>query len=91
VTTDSAEIVVQDNPGERRYELLVEGDVVGEIVYAQKGDVVTLLHTEVSPAVEGQGFGARLVAGALDDIRARGLQVVPICPFVRAYMRRHPD
>ena len=49
------------------------------------------MHTEVSPSLEGQGLGARLVAGALDDIRARGLRVVPICPFVRTYIRRHPD
>ena len=50
-----------------------------------------LLHTEVLPSFEGKGLGARLVAGALDDIRARGLRVVPFCPFVRAYIRRHPD
>jgi len=41
--------------------------------------------------VEGRGLAARLVAGALDDIRARGLHVVPICPFVSSYISRHPD
>jgi predicted GNAT family acetyltransferase len=53
--------------------------------------VVVLVHTEVEPAFEGQGLGARLVAGALEDLRARGLKLVPQCPFVRAYLRRHPD
>jgi uncharacterized protein len=53
--------------------------------------VVVLIHTEVEPAFEGQGLGARLVAGALEDLRARGLKLVPQCPFVRAYLRRHPD
>jgi predicted GNAT family acetyltransferase len=43
------------------------------------------------PSLENKGLGARLVAGALDDIRARGLRVVPFCPFVRAYIRRHPE
>jgi uncharacterized protein len=87
----STEIVVQDNPDEQRYELLVDGSLLGDLQYRRRPDAVALIHTEVSPSLEGRGLGARLVAGALDDIRARGLQVVPICPFVRAYIRRHPD
>ena len=84
-------IAVQDNPGESRYELLLDGHVVGEILYRPTPDHVVLLHTEVLPSFEGKGLGARLVAGALDNIRARGLHVVPFCPFVRAYIRRHPE
>jgi uncharacterized protein len=84
-------IHVRDNPTELRYELLLDNDVVGEIRYRLAPDAVVLVHTEVSPSLEGKGFGARLVAGALDDIRARGLHAVPICPFVRSYIRRHPD
>jgi predicted GNAT family acetyltransferase len=49
------------------------------------------VHTEVSPTVEGEGLGSRLVSGALDDIRARGLEVVPLCPVAAAYIRRHPE
>jgi predicted GNAT family acetyltransferase len=52
---------------------------------------VLLVHTEIDPALEGQGLGDRLVAGALDDLRAHGRKLVPLCPFVRAYLRRHPD
>jgi uncharacterized protein len=84
-------IAVQDNPSELRYELLRDKHVVGEILYRVKADAFVLLHTEVLPSLEGKGLGALLVAGALDDIRARGLQVVPLCPFVRSYIRRHPD
>ena len=84
------EAVVRDNPDERRYELVVDGELVGELVYRLRDSAITLLHTEVSPSAEGHGLGSRLVAGALDDIRARGLRVVPVCPFVRAYLRRHP-
>jgi uncharacterized protein len=87
----STEIVVQDNPDEQRYELLVDGSLLGSLQYRPRPGAVALIHTEVSPSLEGRGLGARLVAGALDDIRARGLQVVPICPFVRAYIRRHPN
>jgi predicted GNAT family acetyltransferase len=84
-------IAVRDNPAELRYELLLDNKVVGEIRYRRAPGAVALVHTEVLPSLEGGGFGARLVAGALDDIRTRGLRVVPICPFVRSYIRRHPD
>jgi uncharacterized protein len=82
---------VRDNPEESRYELVDGGDVVGEILYRRYPDRIVLVHTEVSPALEGQGLASRLVVGALDDIRATGLRVVPVCPFVRAYLRRHPE
>lgn len=92
MTAESAEnIVVRDNPSELRYELLVDDAVVGEIVYRRSPDAVVLLHTEVLPSLEGKGYGARLAAGALDDIRARGRHVVPVCPFVRSYIRRHSE
>jgi uncharacterized protein len=52
---------------------------------------VVLIHTDIDPAFEGHGLGSRIVAGALDDIRARGLSVVPSCSFVRSYLRRHPE
>jgi predicted GNAT family acetyltransferase len=83
--------VVCDNPAQRRYELLFGDELVGEILYRTKPGTVVLVHTEVEPAVEGSGLGSRLVAEALDDIRARGLSVVPLCPFVAAYIRRHPE
>ncbi len=86
-----AEYVVRDNPEDRRYEILRDGDVLGEILYHPGNGEIVLLHTEVMPFAEGQGIGSRLVAGALDDVRARGLRAVPVCPFVRAYLRRHPE
>jgi predicted GNAT family acetyltransferase len=61
------------------------------IRYVREQDTVVLVHTEVEPRAEGQGVGSRLVAGALSDIRARGLKLVPQCPFVRAYLARHPE
>jgi predicted GNAT family acetyltransferase len=48
-------------------------------------------HTEVEPELERHGVGSQLVAATLDDLRARGLPVVPICPFVRGFIRRHPE
>ena len=82
---------VRDNGAAHRYELLVEDEVVGELVYRARDDVVTLIHTEVAPQFEGHGLGEQLVAHALEDIRARDLRIVPLCPFVGAYLRRNPE
>ena len=49
------------------------------------------MHTEISPGCEGMGFGSRLAAGVLDDARRQELVVVPICPFIAAYIQRHPE
>jgi uncharacterized protein len=89
--SDSDEVTVADNPDELRYELRTGGELVGEIRYRREPGMVVLVHTEVDPSAEGTGLGSKLVSGALDDIRARGLRVVPVCPFVRAFIRRHAE
>jgi uncharacterized protein len=91
MSTGSAPVVVRDNPEALRYELVLDGNVEGEIRYRRSPDRIALVHTEVSPSLEGQGLGSRLVAGALDDIRAHGLRAVPICPFVSSYIGQHPE
>jgi uncharacterized protein len=88
---DDRGYVVRDNPEELRYEILRGDELVGEIRYRIEPGVIVLVHTDVAPSAEGQGIGSRLVAGALDDIRSRGVRVVPVCPFVTAYLRRHPE
>jgi uncharacterized protein len=80
---------VSDNPGELRYELHDGDELVGEIRYRRLPGALALVHTEVEP--KRHGLGSDLVKGALDDMRARGLGVVPVCPFVSAYIRRHPE
>jgi predicted GNAT family acetyltransferase len=87
----SQELTVKDDPTELRYEALREGELVAEIRYLTEPGVVVLVHTEVNPSEEGSGLGSLLVRAALDDIRERGLHVVPVCPFVAAYIRRHPE
>ena len=88
---ESRDVRVQDNPDELRYELRVDGNLAGHIRYRRKPGSIVLLHAEVEPALEGQGLGAELVRSALEDIRSRGELVVPLCPFVDAYIRRHPE
>ena len=63
----------------------------GVLFYREREDELVLVHTEVEEAFEGQGIGGRLVAAALDDIRARGLRMRPFCPFVKSYLERHPE
>ena len=61
------------------------------IRYVREPGTVVLVHTEIEPKAEGQGVGSQLVAGALADIRSRGLKLVPVCPFVRAYIVQHSE
>jgi uncharacterized protein len=82
---------VRDNPGELRYELLLNGRMIGEIRYRIEGEATALVHTEIDPGYEGHGFGTRLVEEALLDLRKRGRRVIPICPLVRRYIDRHPE
>jgi predicted GNAT family acetyltransferase len=86
-----AEPTVVDNPEQHRYELRFGDTVAGVIQYATEPGAIVLVHTEIAPSVEGEGLGSKLVSGALDDIRARGLEVVPLCPFAAAYIGRHPE
>ena len=81
---------VTDNRDERRYELPTEAGPA-TAAYEIDGATITFTHTVVPPAAEGHGVGSRLIAGALDDAHARGLKVVPQCPFVAAYLDKHPE
>lgn len=80
-----------DHTDAHRFELRSGDEVLGFIVYRLAGDVITLVHTEVDPAHSSQGHAATLARGALDDARARGLTVVPSCPYVAAYITKHPE
>ncbi|GAA1911500.1 GNAT family N-acetyltransferase [Nocardioides hwasunensis] len=80
-----------DAPDRQRYELRSDGELVGLIDYRLRDGVITLVHTEVLPAFSGQGHASTLARGALDDARARGLAVVPSCPYVAAYITKHPE
>lgn len=88
---DEEQSRVVDNPAELRYELWVDGARAGFIAYRREPGAVVLVHTDIDPVHEGKGLGSRLVAGALADLRRRGLRLVPLCPFVASYLRRHPE
>ena len=83
------EIIVADNPAAERYEISVDGERAGFVTYRLSPGVIAFLHAEIDPARERQGLGSRLVADALDDARARGLTVRPVCPFVAWFVATH--
>jgi uncharacterized protein len=87
----SAELTVADDAEQGRYEARRGSEVVGFITYRDHPGQRALIHVEVPPPLEGQGIGTRLVAGALDDIRRRGLSVEPVCPFVVDFLQSHPE
>jgi predicted GNAT family acetyltransferase len=84
-------VVVADNPMENRYEARLDGKVAGVSVYELTDGIIVFLHTKVAERYEGQGVGSAIARYALDDARARGLNVRPLCPFIRGWMREHPE
>lgn len=84
-------VLVVDNPARRRFEILVDGSLVGYAKYTPQQDKVIFTHTEVDPAYREKGIGSALVRNALDQVRERGDRVVARCPFVAAYIDRHPQ
>ena len=81
---------VTDNQAQHRFELAV-GDHIATSQYSLKDGVIAFMHTEVPEALSGKGIGSKLIKGALDQVRGRGLKVVALCPFVKAYIEKHPD
>ena len=81
---------VRDNTALSRFELDA-GGVLAFMNYRLAGDVISLDHTETPVAARGRGIASQLVEGVLQIARARGLKIVPRCPFVRSYVNKHPE
>jgi uncharacterized protein len=81
---------ITDNQALHRFELPVDGHIATS-EYALKDGVIAFVHTEVPQALAGKGIGSTLIKGALDQVRARGLKVVALCPFVKASIKKHAD
>jgi len=84
-------VSVADAPDRKRYEATVDGKVAGFAEYLATESLTVFTHTEVEPAYEGHGIGSALARFALDDMRARGRRVLPVCPFITEWIGRHPD
>ena len=75
----------------RDYEITVDGAHAGLVAVEEQSGVVVMTPTEIDAAFGGQGIGGQLAQAALDDVRARGLTVVPMCSFIAAWINSHPD
>ncbi|MBA3604824.1 MAG: N-acetyltransferase [Acidimicrobiia bacterium] len=82
---------VRDDTDESRYEVWLDGLLVGSARYVGRGHRTFFVHTEIEPAHEGAGLGSILAARVLDAERSAGTKIVPLCPFVRNYIDRHPQ
>jgi hypothetical protein len=85
--------VVTDNAAASRFELHVGSELAGFVTY-QRGDedaVIAFLHTEVEPAFQGAHLATHLARFSLDDARKRGLAVLPFCPYIGSWIKKHPD
>ncbi|WP_432562488.1 GNAT family N-acetyltransferase [Kineococcus sp. SYSU DK003] len=85
-------VTVSRNPAAKRYEAHDEnGTLAGFAAYVTTDDMVVFTHTEVDPSFEGRGVGSALARAGLDDARAHGTRVMPLCPFINAWVRRHGE
>ena len=87
--SDQRPAVVHDSDGER-FIVTVDGETA-ELVYRKTGSQIVFMHTGVPAALEGRGIGSALAKTGLEYARAEGLEVVPLCPFVRGYIERKPE
>jgi uncharacterized protein len=87
--------VMTDNPAASRYEMHVGSELAGFIDYRLRHDhgaeVISLIHTEVEPAFQGAHLATHLARYSLDDARARGLSVLPFCPYINSWIKKHPE
>lgn len=89
--SDSDSPTVQDVPERSRFEITVGGETAGFAAYTRRGDEVVLTHTVIDDAWEGRGLGSILARAAVTAVTRAGDTVVPRCPFIAAWLRKHPD
>lgn len=79
------------DPDRKRFEILLNGEVIGSSYYRPETGRRVFTHTEVDPEYQGQGLAGQLIKVALDETKAEGLRVVPQCPAVAKYASKHPE
>jgi predicted GNAT family acetyltransferase len=90
VAENDGTLEVVHEPEHSRFAIHAEGQTA-VLDYQRVGQRLVLPHTGVPRELEGRGVGTRLAKATLDWAREEGLRVVPICPFIRAYLQRHPE
>lgn len=83
-------MVIIDNQEAKQYEMHVDGEIV-RIEYIRALNKIYLTHTEVPRSLEGRGLGSQIVKSVLEDIDEKELILIPMCPFVAGYIKKHPE
>ena len=85
------DITITNNPAQHRYEAHIGSDLAGYCEYNLLSEAIRFTHTEVLEAFEGKGVGSALAKHVLDEARADGKHVIPVCQFIAGYIRKHRD
>ncbi|NIB11678.1 N-acetyltransferase [Agrobacterium tumefaciens] len=81
----------EDGASKGRYRLVIDG-VEAEMTYSRAGaQLIIIDHTDVPAALRGRKVGERLVRQAIEDARRDGVSIIPLCPFAKAQIDRHPE
>jgi uncharacterized protein len=88
--TDASDVTVVDNQSKSRLEVHADGQLA-ELIYRKNGNRLVLIHTEVPAELGGHGIAGRLVQAAIGKANASGMTIVPLCPYARSWLERHPD
>lgn len=83
--------VITDNPQDSRFEIHVGDELAGMALYQLRGQVISIIHTEVDDRFQGLGLAGKLARAVLDQARERGLAVLPYCPYIRSWIGSHPE
>jgi hypothetical protein len=86
-----ADIEVRDNEPQQRFEVFLEGGLAGFAAYELKPAALSILHVEIDPAFEGRGLASSVMRAALESAKARGLNVLPYCPFAKHFLQKHRE
>ncbi len=86
-----SETHIRNNTHRHRFELETDGKLSIVAYQHMDDETLALTHTEVDPSLEGHGVGSQLVEGVLQYVEQNNLKIVPLCPFVSVYLKRHPD
>ena len=87
----NSNLVITNNEALHRYEAALEGQLAAYAEYNLLTDAIMFTHTEVLPEHEGKGVGSGIARHVLDEARARGLHVIPVCQFIAGYIRKHRE
>ena len=84
-------LVISNNVDGHRYEASKGGKIAAIAEYNLLSEAIMFTHTEVMPEFEGQGVGSAIARHVLDEARANGKHVIPVCQFIAGYIRKHPE